>query len=126
MAKITIEYDTNEPVEGLVQTLQKLAVVQTMADIEGVVAAKFHDRIEAMGKQIEELNRPKPKGRGLHGKWSRKFDACVKCGQSDSPHASKGRCLRCYAKMQKAANTKTIIPLNVPGQHLNFEKPKKP
>ena len=124
MAKIIIEYDTNEPIESVVETLQRLATVQTMAQIEAGVAKTFHDRIETMSKQIIELNTPKPKGRGLHGKWSRKFEACVKCGQADSPHASKGRCLRCYQKQTKAENTKTIIPLSVPGEHLNFGKPK--
>lgn len=28
--------------------------------------------------------------------WCRRFDACVKCGTTESPHASKGRCVQCY------------------------------
>lgn len=30
------------------------------------------------------------------GQWAKKFDCCVKCGLTTSPHAAKGVCYRCY------------------------------
>lgn len=30
------------------------------------------------------------------GIWALEHDKCVSCGQVDSPHKSKGRCVRCY------------------------------
>lgn len=30
------------------------------------------------------------------GQWSRRYERCVRCGQTDAPHASRGRCRRCW------------------------------
>ena len=33
--------------------------------------------------------------------WSRKFVRCIRCGKTDSPHAAKGWCKRCYGATRK-------------------------
>ena len=32
--------------------------------------------------------------------WSRHHDACVECGQTDKPHASRGNCTRCDGRVR--------------------------
>lgn len=32
------------------------------------------------------------------GQWARKWNECQECGRTDSPHAAKGVCARCYAR----------------------------
>jgi hypothetical protein len=45
---------------------------------------------------------PPASGRGLaSGQWSRRFDRCVLCGRTDSPHASRGRCRRCWDRERR-------------------------
>ena len=36
------------------------------------------------------------------GKWSKNYDACVKCGKTDAKHAGQGMCLRCYSSWRAA------------------------
>lgn len=43
--------------------------------------------------------RPKPYAT-KEGAWSLKYDSCVLCGQVDTPHKSKGKCRRCYNRLQ--------------------------
>lgn len=40
-------------------------------------------------------------GCGQFFEWSRFFENCIDCGKSDSRHASKGICFRCYQKKRK-------------------------
>lgn len=112
MSRIILEFDHSE-IDQVIGDLQKLATVQTMAEIEATVAKRFTDRIDAMKEQIADLEKPKPKLGGGGKRWSRKYDECIKCHQADSPHASKGRCGRCYQREIFAKNSKTIIPLQV-------------
>lgn len=44
----------------------------------------------------QEMNSKQPK----YG-WSKKFDACLKCGKSDRKHFGKGMCCRCYKRSKK-------------------------
>lgn len=111
MSRIILEF-SHEEVDQVIADLQKLATVQTMAEIEATVAKRFTDRIDAMKAQIEDLEKPKSKIVG--GKrWSRKYDECIKCHQADSPHASKGLCGRCYQRKKWGENHKTVVPLQV-------------
>ena len=116
---ITISFEP-EQVDKVIETLQKLAVVQTMADIEEGVARKFKKRIAAMKEQIEaDSAKRKPK------RWSHKFDACIKHGGTDVKHAAKGLCANCYFKYVIAPKkAKTIIPLDVKSDGVDT-KPKK-
>ena len=34
-------------------------------------------------------------------KWSRKFDACLHCGETTRPHFFGGQCRRCYDRIRK-------------------------
>lgn len=111
MSKIILEF-SHEEIDQVIADLQKLATVQTMAEVEATVAKRFTDRIEAMRAQIEDLEKPKPK-LGGGKRWSRKFDECIKCHQADSPHASKGLCARCYQRVLKGKNSKVAVPLQV-------------
>jgi hypothetical protein len=43
------------------------------------------------------------------GKWSRKFDACVECGRTDSSHASRGTCHRCYRKRYERERSTVLL-----------------
>jgi hypothetical protein len=40
---------------------------------------------------------------GANGRWSRDYDACVDCGETDKPYAGHGRCERCRSKARVAA-----------------------
>jgi hypothetical protein len=31
----------------------------------------------------------------LTTRWAKEYDACIACGETTRPHASKGRCTRC-------------------------------
>lgn len=45
------------------------------------------------------------------GCWSNKYDACVSCGQADSPHSALGLCSKCYdRKAYRAAHPLTEKP----------------
>lgn len=46
-------------------------------------------------RRVDEPKRG-PGGALRSGEWSVLYDCCVLCGRADSPHASKGRCRRCW------------------------------
>ena len=122
MSKIIMEF-THEEIDQAITDLQRLATVQTMAQIEERVAIQFSDKITELTQKVEELNNPKPKAKGK--RWSRKYDACIKCGQSDAPHASKGLCTRCYQKKLHGEKSKTIIPLHVRSEGVDTRPQKE-
>jgi hypothetical protein len=39
----------------------------------------------------------------IGGAWSRKHSCCTVCGQTDSPHSSRGRCRRCNQRLKARA-----------------------
>ena len=34
------------------------------------------------------------------GRWARKYDACLECGLTDKPHASRGNCTGCDTRVR--------------------------
>ena len=42
----------------------------------------------------------------LIGKWSNKYDCCVKCRRVSRPHKAKGYCTICYYYKNKGRNKK--------------------
>lgn len=61
------------------------------------------DQVLGMIVVPEEPTRTKGSPLSLNGRWSRAYEACAECGQSDSPHAGHGMCSRCKQKAKKAA-----------------------
>ncbi len=123
MAKVILEIDTNENMEDVVTALRGLMTVETKAQMEERIGRQFHEKIEDLKAQIEQMDNPKvvleKRGR-LHGRWSRKYDQCLSCHQADTPHMSKGLCRRCYQIQLLRKKQKTIVKLDVPGQHLHL------
>lgn len=39
------------------------------------------------------------------GKWARAADRCASCGGTDSPHAARGYCRRCYQRLSRQTDT---------------------
>lgn len=116
MSKIVIEYDTTEPIESVIETLQRLATVRTMEQIKDSVRKEFAEEIAELKKQAEGLNKADEK---KVKRWSRKFDACIKCHNGDSPHASKGVCARCYAREKKREEVKVPVAREIDSSHVD-------
>ena len=57
--------------------------------------------------------------------WCRKHASCVVCGKTDKPHASRGRCTRCYWSEIKARRPRPQ-PAPKPAPPPNPEPVKKP
>lgn len=43
-----------------------------------------------------------------NGKWSKKYNKCIKCGRRDREHGGKGLCINCYVKKINKANPEKI------------------
>lgn len=120
MSKIIMEF-THEEIDQAITDLQRLATVQTMAQIEERVGKQFADKIHELTDKVENMGKPTPKTK----RWSRKYDECIKCHQSDSPHASKGLCARCYQSKIHGEKVKTIIPLHVRSEGVDTRPQKE-
>jgi uncharacterized paraquat-inducible protein A len=50
------------------------------------------------GEHTRHHHLGKPTSKLPPGRWSRKYEACIRCGKTDTRHASKGACWRCYQR----------------------------
>lgn len=124
MPEYTVTFKREE-VGQVIEDLQKMNIEKTMVELRADAAKENKEKIDELMRQIEELNHPKPKKHGgLNGKWSRKYDECIKCHRSDSPHSGKGVCARCRSKEEWRKRYKVPVALDVRSDHV-ITKPKK-
>lgn len=92
---------------------QKIPGVRTIrSDVKRlpcpVCSMPFRPKIINGGRRIKTCSRrcaaTRLKGACyLDGRWSRNHDACIHCGQTSSPHKSRGVCNRCYLTARRVA-----------------------
>ena len=127
MPEYTVKF-TREELPQVIADLQKMNITQTLEEMRDEVSKENKEKIDALTQQVADLDKPKTKRKGhgaLEGKWSRNYDACIVCHQGDSPHASKGRCLRCYQRLKwQEKHAKVGVKLDVPSEHIHTPPPQ--
>lgn len=82
-----------------VRTLQERAISSRAArTAEGSEAIPQGSRTQESPKHSTDLTSISFYGKVFSMEWSRYFDTCVTCKQTDSPYMAKGQCRRCYLK----------------------------
>lgn len=131
MPKYIVEF-TREELPQVIEDLKKMSLEKTLDEMRDEVAKENKEKIDALTQQVADLDKPKiPEGKrkghgALNGRWSRNFDACIKCHQGESPHASKGTCLRCYQRQKwQEKHAKVAVPLDVRSEHISTPPPQE-